>query len=91
MTTFMVDVNFEKSRYACFVQKVFSKEENVYILNLTDSSLIKRFNGKKLLLSQSRINVCAEHTSFEQNAWNAILQREQYTEKTGKHHIIKFL
>jgi hypothetical protein len=82
MKTFLIKVNYEKCHYECYVQKLNSKSEPVYILNFRDTFLIRKFNGKKILLTGKTENTgMPKDLVFEQIAWEAIVQTEKTTGK----------
>jgi hypothetical protein len=78
MTTFLIEFDYEKCHYECYVQKLTGKSEPVYILNFRDTFLIRKFNGKKILLAGKTGNTgTSTDVVFEQSAWEAIVQKEQ--------------
>ena len=84
MTTFLIEFDYEKCHYECYVQKLSSKSEPVYILNFRDTFLIRKFNGKKILLAGKTTNTdTPTDVVFEQSAWHAIEQKEK---AIGKKH-----
>jgi hypothetical protein len=78
MQTFVIDFNYEKKQVECFVQKIHDGKEAIYILNFTDSFLIKRFNGKRLLLAkrEDAIATNSPELIFQLQVWNAIIKKE---------------
>jgi hypothetical protein len=74
MKTFLIEFDYEKGHYECYVQKIKSKSEAVYILNFRDTFLIRKFNGKKMILPEKTTNPV--DIVFEENAWNAIVKKE---------------
>jgi len=78
MKTFLIEFDYEKCHYECYVQKLSGKSESVYILNFRDTFLIRKFNGKKILLAGKTENASASmDVVFEQSAWAAIVQKEK--------------
>jgi hypothetical protein len=90
MKTFLIKVNYDKCHYECYVQKLNGGSEPVYILNFRDTFLIRKFNGKKILLTGKTENAGTPNDEvFEQSAWEAIVQTEKTTAKKaiGNRHI----
>jgi hypothetical protein len=75
METFSIEFDYEKKHYECFVQKIKSKTEDVYILNFKDSILIRQFKATKIVLSSTHTST-SNDVGFTENAWNAIIQKE---------------
>ena len=86
MRTFLIELEYESKRYECFVQKLVCFTEDLYILNLKDSGLIKKFMGKKMVFYSNRslqgiINrgcqvSYSRDSLFEERAWGAIWRKE---------------
>jgi hypothetical protein len=77
MTTFMIEFDFERYHYECFVQKIKTRNENYYILNFKDSELIKRMQCKRMVLSQhTSVAINTGDDLLRAQAWNAIAKRE---------------
>jgi hypothetical protein len=78
MKTFLIEFDYEECHCECYVQKLSSKSEPVYILNFRDTFLIRKFNAKKILLAGKTTNTnTPQDAVFEQNAWDAIMQKEK--------------
>lgn len=82
MKNFTVQVEYDGNRYECFVQKLKDRSENVYIINFCDNTLIKQYQGKRIVLcsslnirdNQNQVAAPAGKNlpSFEANLWKAI-------------------
>jgi len=78
MKTFLIEFDYEKCHCECYVQKLSSRSEPVYILNFRDTFLIRKFNGKKILLTGKTASAgTLNDIIFEQSAWEAIEQKEK--------------
>lgn len=86
MKNFTVQVDYEGRLYECFVQKLKNRQENVYIINFCDNTLIKQYQGKRIVLCAQRLNLHQDNhvglpagkglPVFEANLWKAIWQSE---------------
>lgn len=75
MKTFLIEFDYKKCHFECYVQKLKSKTEDVYILNFKDTFLIRQFNGKKMVFSSKNRNA-ASNDIFQENVWEAIMKKE---------------
>lgn len=77
MTTFMIEFDFERCHYECYVQKLKNKDQYYYLLSFKDSELIKRMKGKRMALSQpTSIAADSGDELLRLQAWNAIAKKE---------------
>src|SRR3954463_5902672 len=88
MKKFLVELEYESRKYECFVQKLKCAHEDLYILHLKDTNLIRRFLGKKMVFYCPRTSVKDRNPAyqmgesrdsvFEDKAWNAIRHKDPY-------------
>lgn len=71
MKCFLIEFNYEGSHCECFVEKIICQKEELFLLSFKDASLIHRFKGKRLLLSEEN----RRDRSIEM-VWTAVRQQE---------------
>jgi hypothetical protein len=71
MKCFLIEFKYEGSNCECFVEKLICEKEELFLLSFKEASLIKRFKGKRLLLSAEN----RKDRSVEM-VWSAIKQQE---------------
>lgn len=74
MKSFLIEFEYEGSHCECFVQKLVSGKEELFLLSFKDALLIQRFKGKRLLLSDDN----SKDHSIEM-VWAAIRKQEPHS------------
>ncbi|HEY8968161.1 MAG TPA: hypothetical protein VIM64_03690 [Puia sp.] len=66
--------------FKCFVQKIDGKSEDIYIVNFTDSILIRKYCAKKTIFyidrnerAEDKLNSGGEGSGLWHGVWEAIL------------------
>jgi len=72
MKSFIVNLDREGKKYTCFVQQIACKPEDIFIVNLNDSSLIRQAGRTKILFYKDR----DLQENLEEDIWNAIRKIE---------------
>jgi hypothetical protein len=87
METFVIGIGFEENNCECFVQKIKSATEDVYLISFKDSCLIKQFRTKRMVCASDKTGL--EKTdrfyhhpthipdSFAKDVWRAIKSNEK--------------
>ena len=73
MKIFLIEFDYEGSHCECFVQKLISGNEELFLLSFDDALLIQKFKGKRLLL-------CADNRMDHsvEMVWTAIREQEPH-------------
>ncbi len=71
MKSFTINLNNGDKRYACFVQKIQGRAEDIYIINFTDSDLIRLLGSTKTSFSirKSGQRIFSDTVNANDNFW----------------------